>query len=150
MKQSLRVAKRDQSEFVHVLRTASGQARQRKRDERGFIAFAAVRDRCEIRGIGLHEQSIIGDNPQERLIGPTPKRDDAAKADIPANIEGRFGQWYGAGVAVEDADHPGRRRPLEKRKRIELGLARVENEGTAKLGSKRQLRIQRMNLLVAG
>lgn len=51
----------------------------RERDIRWLVALSAVRNGREIRRIRLGEEPIVGDEAYQGVVGPLPKRDDAAE-----------------------------------------------------------------------
>jgi hypothetical protein len=59
---------------------------------RRLVTLSSIRNRCEIRGIGFGENSILGNKPDQIVIAPLAKGDDSAERDIPAMRNCRIGK----------------------------------------------------------
>src|SRR4029079_8310856 len=98
------------------------------RDPRGLIALSAVRHRCEIRGIGFGEDAIIWNEAKNLFVLPVLEGDDAAKRDIPGDLDCGAGARYAAGKAVQDTDDSKATSISEESNRVVLGVAGVHHQ----------------------
>src|SRR5207253_1798074 len=111
-------------------------------DVGGLVALAAVRDGCEVRGVGLHEDAVqgdrLGDVAQHRRVVES---DDAGEREIKPQVQRVLCQPGVAREAVKDPADLAGLLLLENRDRVFLGIARVDND--------RQLELARKTYLLA-
>jgi hypothetical protein len=111
-----------------------GEARDREADVRGLVALPAVWDGRQIRRVGFGEETIGGNEPDERVVGPLAEGYDAAEGDVPAGGERLLGERVGPGVGVEHADHACGCCVGDERPGVLFGLARMHDDGAMRLG----------------
>ncbi len=121
----------------------------RERDILRLVTLSSVRNGREIRRIRLGEESIIGDKSYEGVVGPLPKRHDAAEGDVPASGQCLFGEAVRAGVTVEHSAHTGRGRISDRGARIVLGESCMNDDRPSQLGRELELRRECAQLIVA-
>ena len=109
-----------------------------------------MRDRREEGRIRLHEQSVVRDEAQERVVGPVPERHDATEGHIPSARERDFGEADAAGIAVQHASHAIPGRIAHHVTRIVLGIARMDDDRPVEFTRECKLRRKCLALAVAG
>src|SRR5438270_8316185 len=57
-----------------------------------LIPSASERHRREIRRVGLDQQTVVGNQPQQVVVSPFLEGDNPAERDIPSGSDGKFGQ----------------------------------------------------------
>jgi len=88
-----------------------------------------VRDRSEIRGVGLDQKAIAGDETKELVVCPFLERDDAAEGDVPSDGQRRLRQCVGAGEAMQYPAHAVRASFEDHGGGIVFSLAGVDDDG---------------------
>ena len=105
-----------------------GEPLHRVRTPGGLVALPAIRDRCEVGTVALDEEPVVGDEREERVVGPFLERDDAAEGDVPAGGEGIAGECVRSREAVEHSADPGPTGLTDHCRGVVLGLAGVDDD----------------------
>ena len=116
------------------------------RNPSGFVPFSPERNRREIWGIGLDEQPVARDQPQQGVVCPFLERDDPGKRDVPPRIERELGERVRAGVAMQDADHASIAGIANYRSGVVFGIAGVNDNRLPHFLGQRDLRRERGSL----
>ena len=98
----------------------------------GMIQFAAMRDRRQIGGVGLDEQSVKRDKTGHFLdLQSVFERDDAGYGNVEAKGKGRFGHSKGFGKTVKHASNLAGALLCKDAQGVGSRLAGVNNQGLA-------------------
>lgn len=108
-------------------------------DPCGLVALPSVRNRREIWRVGLCQNSIHRNEPEQRVVAPFTERDDSAEGHVPAHVDRGTCQLVRARVAVQNACNASRRRLDEHRSRVVLRVARVNDDRQRRLPCQPQL-----------
>lgn len=106
---------------------------------RGFVAVAAMRNWRQVGGVRLGHQPIVWRKAQERDIAPGAEGDDPAERDRPSRVERSAREIDRAGAAMEDAEDPAPPRVRHECAHVVVGVARMDDDGTADLRRERDL-----------
>ena len=117
-------------------------------DECGLIALSPVRHRRQVRCVGLDQQAVDRDLPDQVVQLPAPEGDHAAPRDIVPQGEGGAEQRGAAAEGVQDGD--GARVVPEDRGHVLVGLAGVDDRGPAPPPGHLHLGLERLALLLPG
>jgi len=115
---------------------------------RWLISLSTIWNRREVGRVGLCKNSVIGNEPEERIVIPFLECDDPGKRHIPPHFDRRLRELMRAGVTVEHADDTGTSRFGDHRSRVILCIPRVHDYGPAQLASECQLRGKRATLFL--
>ncbi len=108
-----------------------------------------MRNRREVRRVGLHKKPVVGHHLEERVVRPFPECHDAAERHEPAGGQANIRQRRTPRVTVQHAAHAGRGGLSQQRRGVVFRLARVDDHGTLQFVRKLELRAKGRNLLLA-
>ncbi len=146
---SLCVRGRGLSKLESIVTSSLCNLRKRMGDPRRLVPFPPEGNGCEIRGIGLHQQTIPRYQPHQVVIRPFVERHDPAERDVPSRIKCELGQRVGASVAMEDSEDAGSSGIVNDRAGIVFSVSGMDDDRLVNLISKRDLSRERGPLCFA-
>jgi hypothetical protein len=119
------------------------------RDPCRLVPLPAKRHRSEIRRIGFDEKSVLGNQPEERVVNPFLESHDPAERHVPAGIESEFREIMCSSVTMENAADADGASVTDDCAGIIFGVSRVHNHRPSGFSCKRDLRGERDSLRVS-
>ena len=118
------------SKLLRILSTGRGDLREGVRYPRRLIPLSPVRNRREVRRIGLDQQTISRHEPEKIVVRPLLEGHDPAKRNVPAGVDGHLRERVGARVAVQNANDARSPCVTNYRARVVLRIAGVDDYRT--------------------
>ena len=124
----LSVCRGHSPQLLGVAIACRGELGESVGDPRWLVSFATERHRRKVRRVGLDEQTVLRNQPQQIVVAPLFERDDSAERDVPAGVDREFSQRSGAGVAVQHSRRTDRARFPDHRSGVVLGISGVNDQ----------------------